>query len=609
MDKFLIKPTFQAPKLATGPNPLHFLHRSGAGAGAATGEGTRASAGSGSKGSLFSSQVHGRSQSPPRQAIHQQLRSPGNKENVSSSVTRKEAPHPAKKQRVTSGTVTRNHVLDADRGGSMFASAAAAPPTVAPRHQPTASVGSSSGAGQVADVRWTTITNSLDALSAFQVLLSSAAFVTSCILWPDYSTSHAASTIKYCSGQAMSCPNWNCVCDRHVRATQASKPIAGIIFNVSRDGFESEGYLLDLDSVQRSEGYTEAICGVVEACVSRKLPTVIYNFQLFCLAVQRSESFLSPSRQMYGRIYSAFQDNQSVVFDPRIATYLCSSDIAETELELAAIFRKYKIPVDKPRTGGSSFFEASSGRGSKDRVIESAVCELNALFLLYNTLSEELDSKGMNDLLYDIEIPLSMLLSKMESVGVSIDAVLMDEYLRKVESRIAEITTRAREMTSQPALNLGSSDQVSRLLYDHLKLPLPSQHTGTSGSKARKHPSTSEAELNRLLDKHPVVELILTYRALSRVQTSTIEGIKTFLVEYGKGAQPLSKPLPSFMNRSRESDVMAGPVYRLHAWWNQTNAATGRLSCSKPNLQAIPTAKSIDNVEMDLRSLFVASPG
>jgi DNA polymerase-1 len=215
----------------------------------------------------------------------------------------------------------------------------------------------------------------------------------------------------------------------------------------------------------------------------------------------------------------------------------------------------------------------------------------------------------MNDLLYDIEIPLSMLLSKMESVGVSIDAVLMDEYLRKVESRIAEITTRAREMTSQPALNLGSSDQVSRLLYDHLKLPLPSQHTGTSGSKARKHPSTSEAELNRLLDKHPVVELILTYRALSRVQTSTIEGIKTFLVEYGKGAQPLSKPLPSFMNRSRESDVMAGPVYRLHAWWNQTNAATGRLSCSKPNLQAIPTAKSIDNVEMDLRSLFVASPG
>lgn len=173
--------------------------------------------------------------------------------------------------------------------------------------------------------------------------------------------------------------------------------------------------------------------------------------------------------------------------------------------------------------------------------------------------------------------------------------VLLCEIVEaRLEQQLRKVDSAAHGAVGQ-TFNLSSPEQVSKLLYDTLHLnsdqmtaleSIEASH-GSGSTGRKRHASTSEEELQRIAHAHPVVPLILHHRALSKLLSTYIYGIK-----------PLLAPDPAHASMAS-----------IHAIWNQTSVRTGRLSCAQPNLQNIPNLQSIDGETYDIRSIFLPRPG
>jgi DNA polymerase-1 len=179
---------------------------------------------------------------------------------------------------------------------------------------------------------------------------------------------------------------------------------------------------------------------------------------------------------------------------------------------------------------------------------------------------------GMLDLtaLYrDVELPLSVVLRAMEDVGVKIDAYRMGEITARLADQVDELEARAYELAGEEFV-LGSTQQVARILFEKLGL--------APGRKGKTGYSTDSKVLRALRAAHPLVPVLEEWREYTKL-------INTYL-----------GPLPGLL----------GEDGRLHTTFNQTVAATGRLSTSNPNLQSIPIRTELGRT---IRSAFVAEPG
>ena len=169
----------------------------------------------------------------------------------------------------------------------------------------------------------------------------------------------------------------------------------------------------------------------------------------------------------------------------------------------------------------------------------------------------------------DIELPLTPVLAAMEDVGVRIDTYRMGEITARLQERVEELESRAYELAGEEFM-LGSTQQVARILFEKLEL--------TPGRKGKTGYSTDTRVLRTIRGEHEIVAVLEEWRELTKL-------INTYL-----------GPLPS----------MIGEDGRLHTTFNQAVAATGRLSTSNPNLQAIPIRTELGR---EIRSAFVAEPG
>ena len=185
-------------------------------------------------------------------------------------------------------------------------------------------------------------------------------------------------------------------------------------------------------------------------------------------------------------------------------------------------------------------------------------------------LRERVRERGSERLYDEIELPLSSVLAAMEDAGVRIDTYRMGEITARLSDRVEELEARAQELAGESFL-LGSTQQVARILFEVLAL--------TPGRKGKTGYSTDTRVLRSIRHEHPIVEVIEEWREYSKL-------LNTYLV-----------PLPELIS----------PVdNRLHTTFNQAVAATGRLSTSNPNLQAIPVRSDLGR---QIRSAFVAEEG
>jgi len=198
---------------------------------------------------------------------------------------------------------------------------------------------------------------------------------------------------------------------------------------------------------------------------------------------------------------------------------------------------------------------------------EYAAEDADITYRLYLYLKERLDKEPpLRQLFEQVEMPLVSVLAEMEYNGVSLDTGLLRKMSGEISEMLKDVTEQIYEHSGE-VFNIDSPKQLSEILFDKLNLP--------PVRKTKSGHSTDAAVLEQLADQHPVIELILQYRMLSKLQN-------TYVDKLGSLIHPRTG--------------------RVHASFNQTITATGRLSSSDPNLQNIPIRTELGS---KVRSAFV----
>lgn len=257
-------------------------------------------------------------------------------------------------------------------------------------------------------------------------------------------------------------------------------------------------------------------------------------------------------------------------FDSVLAHYLLQPEHRHDIDMLAPAYLHLRPIDDSGADSGDAglFHDIMFSQAQMERCCQEAYVALH----LRKPLLEELKKENMLVLYNDVELPVTRVLAEMEITGVLIDTDALREASATLQKELEATAREALELAGV-RFNIGSPKEVGELLFSHLALDDKAKRT-KSGQY-----STSEAVLEKLVGKHPVVPLIMRYRQLKKLISTWLEA------------------LPEAKN------AVTG---RVHTNYNQTIAATGRLSSSSPNLQSIPVRNELGR---EIRRAFIADPG
>ncbi len=210
---------------------------------------------------------------------------------------------------------------------------------------------------------------------------------------------------------------------------------------------------------------------------------------------------------------------------------------------------------------------------SIERVTNYAAADVDMTWRLAEQILPELQAKAVDHLFWELEMPLIPVLADMEMTGVVLDPSYLAEMDKELQQRLHELEEAIFAETGY-RFNLNSTQQLSDALFGSLGLP-------TKGLKKTKsgHYSTAASVLESLRHRHPVIDMLLEYRQLTKLQNTYVQA------------------LPRLINPE---------TGRLHTSFDQTGAETGRISSNNPNLQNIPVRSEIGR---RVRKAFVAPAG
>lgn len=203
-----------------------------------------------------------------------------------------------------------------------------------------------------------------------------------------------------------------------------------------------------------------------------------------------------------------------------------------------------------------------------------AAADAEVTFRLAPLVEKKMEDRKCTQIFKEIEMPLVPVLMQMERHGILLDTEFFKKFSGEMNLRLREIEDQVYQAVGYP-FNLNSTQQLSKVLFETLRLTPPDRNKKTSSG----HFSTSAAVLDELSGKHPVVDLLLEYRELAKLKSTYLDS------------------LPLQVNPR---------TGRVHTNFNQTGSVTGRLASSDPNLQNIPTRTEIGR---QVRLGFKASPG
>jgi DNA polymerase I len=193
---------------------------------------------------------------------------------------------------------------------------------------------------------------------------------------------------------------------------------------------------------------------------------------------------------------------------------------------------------------------------------------------LEKILTDRLMQNDLYKVFREIEMPLVSVLIAMEFEGIAVDRQFFVDFSKELSDRIEEITEEIYQIVGQP-INLNSTQQLSDVLFQTLGLTPPDSSNKTKSG----HYSTAASVLEEMRGQHPIVDLLLEYREISKLVSTYLEAIP------------------------KQINPQTG---RVHTSFNQTGSVTGRLASSDPNLQNIPTRTDLGH---RVRNGFVADKG
>jgi len=256
-------------------------------------------------------------------------------------------------------------------------------------------------------------------------------------------------------------------------------------------------------------------------------------------------------------------------FDTYVATYLLSPGDQRYDLKTAAYKYLSRTILDDEEMFGKGKKRVKASELDEQLLADYFVKNCETVKSLKTVLEKELDETGMMTLFKTIEMPLLEVMASMEELGFKIDRSQLEVLSGDFENKLEGLTREIYELAETDEFNINSPKQLGEVLFEKLKLPVV--------KKTKTGYSTNIDVLEQLIHFHPIVEKIIDYRTLSKLDST-----------YGRGLMTFVEPKTN----------------KIYSTFNQTVAATGRLSSSAPNLQNIPVKTEMGR---EIRRVFVPS--
>ncbi|MBI5230122.1 MAG: DNA polymerase I [Candidatus Magasanikbacteria bacterium] len=299
-------------------------------------------------------------------------------------------------------------------------------------------------------------------------------------------------------------------------------------------------------------------------------------------AFSAQESYFVHTARLTKEVWKIMEEKQLVVFDlksmiealhannflfnPRLFTDLMLADYVahpgSRNHELSSVLLKQTGFNSASADGQSTLF------GIDVTMFSARVC---LLFQAAERLEEELRDKQVMRVYKEIEAPLVLCLAAMEETGIQLDASHIKKLSKEIFVRIEKISKKIYIIVGRE-FNIASPQQLKEILFDELEIPVEGIKRGKTGF------STAASELEKMQGQHPIIDLIMDYRELAKLQNTYTDVLPNLVDSRG----------------------------RLHTTFNQTITSTGRLSSSDPNLQNIPIKTELGR---EIRKAFIARSG
>ncbi|HEX5773323.1 MAG TPA: DNA polymerase I, partial [Geomobilimonas sp.] len=274
--------------------------------------------------------------------------------------------------------------------------------------------------------------------------------------------------------------------------------------------------------------------------------------------------------------YQVFRVNgvemEGIWYDTMLASYLLNPARSSHGLDSLSVEHLDHKMISYADVTGKGKEQVNFAQVPVEKATTYSCEDSDATFLLHKFFRPRLKEAGLEQLFFELEMPLVKILAEMELAGVKLDLPLLDRLSAGFGTQMAELEKRIHFLAPGP-FNINSPKQLGEVLFEQLKLP-----TGKK-TKTKTGWSTNVEELERLAEEHEIARLILTWRSLSKLKSTYTDA------------------LPKLV------DPTTG---RVHTSYNQAVTNTGRLSSSDPNLQNIPVRSEEGR---QIRHAFIAEEG
>lgn len=242
------------------------------------------------------------------------------------------------------------------------------------------------------------------------------------------------------------------------------------------------------------------------------------------------------------------------MFDTMLAHYLVEPDLRHNMDYMALTYLNYQPVSIETLIGKKGKNQLNMRMVELETIKEYAAEDADITLQLRTKLEPLLEQTDTRELFDTVEIPLVKVLAAIEAEGIKIDTKNLNTFSAELETEIRQVEAEIYQLAGT-RFNIGSPKQLGEILFDHMKLVDNPKQT-----KTKQH-STGEEILQKLINKHPIIQLILDYRSLTKLKSTYVD------------------TLPLLVNKK---------TGRVHSSFNQAVASTGRLSSNNPNLQNIP---------------------
>lgn len=268
-------------------------------------------------------------------------------------------------------------------------------------------------------------------------------------------------------------------------------------------------------------------------------------------------------KDYYVLMYKGFNCPQTT-FDTAIAQYVIDPTKSNYNLKTLAFENlHYELKDEKEFMEESGQIDLLSDNGLKymDYGFDWCIAVRRLMLMQKKTLADN----GLEKVFQQVELPLIEVLASMEVEGFDVDKETLETFGVVLKEEIIKLEKGIYGLAGTE-FNINSPLQLGEILFENLELP--------AGKKTKRGYSTSADVLEKIRDQHPIVDMVLQYRTLSKLNSTYVEGLKPLIGSDGK----------------------------IRAHFQQTVTATGRISCTEPNLQNIPIRQDLGR---QLRKAFV----